>query len=117
MNLVREKNLVSKAELAKCLNTSKTAMSSYVNLLLESKMLVKKGKGDSTKEGGKKPTLIGLNESYKHIIGVLIKVDKIVISISNFKGEILYIINEDIDSSKGPVFMVNRICELVKNLY
>ena len=65
------KHVTSKAEIAKELNLSMPTVLANVNDLLEKMVLEETGEYAST--GGRKAKSIGINKSYCHAMGILIK--------------------------------------------
>jgi len=116
LNIVRNNGPVSKVELASMLNTSKTAMSSYVNLLLKKGILYKTGKGKSSEIGGKKPTLIDLNNDYKYIFGITIGINNIKIALAGFKGEILKEFEFATEQVYGYAFIIDKIINKIDSI-
>ncbi len=111
LNIIRKRGPISRVELAEILNTSKTAMSSYINYLLEEGILRIKGKGSSKEIGGKRPDLVDLNDNYKHIIGVIIGVHVIEIALADFKGKII----EKVKFNSAPEYSHTYILKEISN--
>jgi len=61
LKLIKKERMISRIELARKTNISKVAISEIVNRLINQGYVVEVGKGNSTKKGGKKPTLLKLN--------------------------------------------------------
>ncbi|MCD4747457.1 MAG: ROK family transcriptional regulator [Bacteroidales bacterium] len=116
LNIIRRKGPISKVEIANILNTSKTAMSSYVNFLLKEGMLFKSGKGKSSEIGGKKPILVDLNNDYKYIFGVTIGVHNIKIALAGFKGEIFKELEFATEPAFGYAVIIDRIVNKIDNI-
>ena len=116
LNIIRKKGPITKVELAEILNTSKTAMSSYVNYLLEEGILQKIGKGRSKEIGGKRPILIDLNDNYKYVVGVIIGVDIIEVALAGFKGIIIRKVKFNSDPAYGYAYIIEEISNLITNL-
>lgn len=68
LNLIKEKGLISRADIAKTLNLSPPSTSSNISQLLELGIIQETGEGESA--GGRKPILLELNREYGYSIGV-----------------------------------------------
>ena len=88
LNLIRDQELISRAEIAKILGLTPATVSSAVNDLVRRGIVKESGMGDSS--GGRKPVLLGLEENRMYFIGVDIHKDGVKAAIVNIKGKILY---------------------------
>lgn len=75
------------AELSKDLNTSIPTITKLVQELIEEGYLMDMGKIDTN--GGRKPSIYGLNPSAGYIVGTEVRRHHICIAVSNFKGQII----------------------------
>lgn len=75
------------AELSKELNTSIPTITKLVQELIEEGYLMDMGKIDTN--GGRKPSIYGLNPSAGYIVGTEVRRHHICIAVSNFKGQII----------------------------
>lgn len=70
--------------LSASLNLSRTAMTSIINELVEAKAVTSIGKGDSTDEGGKKPSLYAIEPTYRYCVTLTIDATYCVAEIRDF---------------------------------
>lgn len=61
---------ISKAELARMLHLSKPAMTDNVDTLLELGVVRESGEGKSGPGGGRRPTMLALNEQFRYIVAI-----------------------------------------------
>ena len=78
---------MSRADLARLLELSPPAITTNINSLIDSDILMEIGVGES--EIGRKPVLININRQYRHLIGVDINEESIIILLSDFSGEVI----------------------------
>lgn len=90
LNLIRSRQPISRATVAKSLHLSRSTVSSIVDDLLKKKLVVEMGYADSTKDGGRRGVELGFNPKSAYGIGVDIGGTKILIVITDLEGEILY---------------------------
>ncbi|MCR5101083.1 MAG: ROK family protein [Butyrivibrio sp.] len=76
---------MSRAELSKTLGLSKATVSAIVQILIEKKLLIETGPGEST--SGRRPTKLSLYSSTGFIISIDIDYTKIYCMLSNLSGE------------------------------
>ena len=70
LSLMRQNDVISASEIAQRINLSITTVVKILAVLQENGLIKSMGKGSSTDEGGKKPELFAINESYKHVIAI-----------------------------------------------
>lgn len=70
LSLMRQNDVISASEIAQKINLSITTVVKILAVLQENGLIKSMGKGSSTDEGGKKPELFAINESYKYVIAV-----------------------------------------------
>lgn len=87
---IRSLQPISRAQIAKDLNLSKSTVSTIVEDLLKRKLIVEVGEGESTKEGGRRGLLLGFNPKSAYGIGVDIGGTKILIIITDLDGNMVY---------------------------
>lgn len=85
LGILFKKGSLSRADLAKLLNSSKPTVSKNVESLLEMNMVLEIGKANS--KIGKKAILIDINPDYGYILAIDLSKDKVKMVISNLKGE------------------------------
>lgn len=84
----------SRAELAKILKLSAPSVSKNINDLIEKKILIEIGEGDSI--GGRRPILVQFNFNYGYIIGVDMSGQDLKIALANLSSEIVELRTLDI---------------------
>lgn len=94
-----KKGATSRAELAKLLKLSAPSVSNNINQLLQKKILLEVGEGDSI--GGRKPILLDFNYDYGYIIGVDLSSQNLKIALSNLKPEIIELRTVDISGERN----------------
>ena len=80
---------VSRAELARELCISKSAMTENVTALLNKGIIQEVGAGVSMAAGGRKPILLKFHSTYRYIIAIELNFEDAIFVIANLKGEIL----------------------------
>lgn len=75
------------ADLSKELNTSIPTITKLVGELIDEGFIVDMGKQDTN--GGRRPSIYGLNPSAGYLVGTDIRRDKISIAVTNFKGQVV----------------------------
>jgi len=89
LTLVKNEETISRIELARRTKISKVAISEIVNRLIEAGYIVEIGKGESTKKGGKRPTLLKLNSDNGFVVGIEIHSSHAKIALANLNSEII----------------------------
>jgi predicted NBD/HSP70 family sugar kinase len=87
LNYVREREPVSRAELARETGLQRSTISTIVDALVADRMMKEVGEGEST--GGRRPTLLRLRVTGATAIGVAITPTKTVIATSDLAGRVL----------------------------
>ena len=77
---------ISRAEVARVTNLTRTTVSDVVNGLLEEGLVQEVGRGESI--GGKTPILISVVADARYLIGLNLAQDKFIGAILNLRGEI-----------------------------
>jgi len=87
LNTIRKKGPISRSQVAKSLKISPTTVTSAVNDLIRSGMVIEDGVGHSS--GGRKPVLLRFNPNQHSIIGISITNSYIKIADMDLEGKIL----------------------------
>lgn len=90
LDLIRSSHPISRAQIAKDLELSKATVSSIVEELLSKKLLITVGSGSSTREGGRRGSLLAFNSKSAFGIGLDISGSTMLCILSDMDGEILY---------------------------
>jgi glucokinase len=86
IDTIRTHQPLSRAEVAKKLNLSRSTVSSIVEELLLKKLVVELGYGSSTSEGGRRGLLLGFNPKSAFGVGIDIGGTKILVVITDLDG-------------------------------
>ena len=89
LNLIKNEGPISRIEIAKRTNISKVAVSEIVGRLDQDGYILEIGKGQSTKRGGKRPTLIKLNPTRAYVIAIEIRREKTHIALADLDSQIV----------------------------
>ncbi len=90
LNLIRDHQIISAAELAKITGMRPSTISNILKELKAKNLIVNLGKGQSTERGGKRPFLWGLNGEAAFAIGVDVELGELNIAILNLSGDKVY---------------------------
>jgi len=101
---IRSHQPITRAEIAKRLNLSRSTVSIVIDDLIEKKFVTELGFGDSTREGGRPGMKLGFNPQSAYGLGVDIGGTKILMAITDLDGNVVH---------KGKRPTVNRIPDIV----
>jgi len=87
LNLVRERQPISRVAIARTTGLKESTISSIVKDLLEQNIIVETEFGDSG--GGRRPLMLDLNRDRSRTIGVDLGCHRTIIGVSNFSGEVI----------------------------
>lgn len=87
LNLIRRQGPISRADIAKVLNISRTTISNLVAHLLNDGEIIEIGEGES--KGGKKPILLQINSDNAYVVGIHMSHPVTKIALANNVGDIL----------------------------
>ncbi|QCX33914.1 ROK family transcriptional regulator [Caloramator sp. E03] len=87
LKIIREKEPISRADISKITGLNPATVTNNVNILLEEKIVLERGIGDSS--GGRKPILLELNKDAFYAIGVDMGIKSVRAAISNLNGKII----------------------------
>ncbi len=80
---------LSRADIARELSLSTPSVSSIVNVLIDSKIIIETDDESIKNTVGRKPILLKLNEDCGYLLGILISENKLTIALANYLGEII----------------------------
>ncbi|NLW55012.1 MAG: ROK family transcriptional regulator [Firmicutes bacterium] len=86
LKCIKERQPVSKREIAEELGLSTTTIATFIKELQRERMIRSGGTGQST--GGRRSVLYQLNPDYSYALGIDLKVDRMIGVLLNFKGDI-----------------------------
>lgn len=90
LNTVKDKQPISRAQISKTLNLSKTTVSAIVDELIKKRLLVEYGECIAPSGAGRPSTMLGFNPKSAYCIGMDIGGTKILLLITDLAGEIAY---------------------------
>ena len=105
LNLVRTNAPISGAVLAKITGMRPSTVHNILKNLEKEKLVLKIGTGDSTKLGGRRPTLWKIRGNYGYIIGIQIAITEIEVVLVNLNSRI-------IDSQRLLIEQFNSLSEI-----
>src|SRR5688572_13569013 len=90
---------ISRAEVARVTNLTRTTVSDVVNGLLTESLVQEVGRGESI--GGKSPILLGIVPDSRYLIGLNLAQDKFIGAIVNLRGEIKELVEVPVPDGNG----------------
>ena len=114
LNIIRNEGPIERADIIRRLEFSRAKTNGIINDLIESNFIKTYGLGKSN--GGKRPSLLEINEEIGYVIGVDIGATSIDVAIANFKGEIIDTQGIELDIKKGPIVILQAMVDIIENL-
>ena len=90
LNMVKEKQPISRAQMAKALGLSKTTVSSIVDELIQKRLIVEYGDACTGTGAGRPSIMLGFNPKSSYCIGVDMASAKTRMLLTDLSGEILF---------------------------
>jgi len=115
LNLIRERESISRADIAKESNISAPTVTRIVDYLINEEGLVK-DVGEGTSSGGRKPTLIQFAAVDNYVIGIDLGKTHIDGVLANLNAEVIDEITIDTYLEDGFENIMNRIADLICDL-
>lgn len=109
LNTIRLKGPISRASLSRTIGISKPTMSNIIKSLEKDGLIIKAGIGESTAEGGKKPVLYKFNKDYGYIIGAEIRINEILVVLSNYEAIILSSVVTEIGENRSKKEVIKKL--------
>ncbi len=116
LKIIFEKGPISRVDISRMLKISRPTTTAYVNELLEERIVVETGKGQSSSSGGKRAILISFNEKSGFILGVMIGVKSIRFALSDFRLNLLNNYKIDTEEGKGSRSVIRKIINNLKKI-
>ncbi len=113
--LMREGQM-SRAGLAKKLELSKPATAENVEGLIQSGLVFEAGEGNASREGGRKPRLLGFNSCYRMIVVVDLNLRRPMLALGDLSGKIISQSRLKISSKAGPEEKISAMLQAVEQL-
>ncbi|MCM3574452.1 ROK family transcriptional regulator [Mesobacillus subterraneus] len=87
LNLIRERGPISRAEIAKVTKLTPPTVSNLVKELLQTEIIMEQSLGESS--GGRKPTMLTLNSSMFHVVGLDLGSHHLKATLTNINGKMI----------------------------
>ena len=114
LNILREQDLLSRADIARALDLSKVTVSTIVSNLIQDELVEERGAGDSLESGGRKPIMLSLNSSKKYVIGVDIGTTSTAAATADLKGKHLQVTRRQIGDNLSVDRVLTQVQELIE---
>lgn len=114
LNIIRSGHEVSRADIARIIDCSRSAVVQHVGLLLRYGLIREVGVAAST--GGRRARVLALNGKAGYIAGVDLGATSIDVSITNLAEEILSHTSDEADVSEGPERCLSQARDMIKRL-
>lgn len=114
ISAIRTDGPLSRTDLARRLSTSRASMTSIVNRLRDTEILIEVGQGKSA--GGRPPALLGINGRLGYVAGIDIGATSLDIALANFRGVILERHAEEADVRVGAEPLLGRACQIIEDM-
>jgi glucokinase-like ROK family protein len=114
LNIIRNEREVSRADIARILNCSRSAIVPPVERLLSYGLIHEVGVAAST--GGRRARVLDLNGNAGYIAGVDFGATSIDVAITNLAGEVLSHISDEANIGDGPERCLSLARDMIKNL-
>ncbi len=108
LSLIQEQGPISRATLAKLSRLSKPTVSNQVDSLIRQGWVAEHGTGESSVQGGKKPTLVQFNADAGRLVAVEIHTEQVKVRLADLNGTVLkdFSVPTPADRSAGKVLLV-----------
>ncbi|HZG84312.1 ROK family transcriptional regulator [Paenibacillus sp.] len=106
---IRNHQPITRAEIAKRLNLSRSTVSLIIDDLIEKKFVVELGFGDSTREGGRRGMKLGFNPKSAYGVGVDIGGTKILMALTDLDGNVVH------KEKRPTVFEIPAVIEAIQD--
>ncbi|MEJ7710513.1 MAG: ROK family protein [Pyrinomonadaceae bacterium] len=111
LNLIRERQPISRAGLSVLMGVQRSAVSLFVNTLIEEKLIYEGGDGE-TSTRGRKPTLLYVNTEDRFVIAVDVRFTGTYVMLSDFSGRQLAL--ETFATIFDPKQLVRKLAQRIK---
>ena len=113
LQMVMEKEPISRADIAQFSGLNKATVSSLVSELLEEELIYESGPGESS--GGRRPVILHFNKVAGYAIGIDIGVNYILGILTDLNGNILIEKNESINKTDF-LFIIEEVKQMIRGL-
>lgn len=116
LKIIREKKLISRADVARECSLSKPVVSSIVSKFIEAGALVEKKLGDSTEKGGKRPILLSFVKDYRYAIGIDVGGTKIIGILTDLDGNVIKTVKASSKGIRTELDFIEKVMEIIDNI-
>ncbi|MDF2541305.1 MAG: hypothetical protein K0S47_1023 [Herbinix sp.] len=116
LSLLRKYSQMTASEISERINLSITSVTKILAALFKQNLVKSMGKGNSTEEGGKKPELFAINDTYKYVISVCCGGNHNHCAISTLKCEIINTCHFQYQDSENFEKCMNEISAVIEKL-
>ena len=112
LSLIHRQGTISRAEIAKRTNLSRSTVSNIANELLAANLVQESGTGQS--QGGRRPILLEFNYQAGYVVGVELGATHTFVIVADLKPQTIVELEQDFDITVGPEAGLCRVIELVR---
>jgi predicted NBD/HSP70 family sugar kinase len=112
LNLVRQAGPISRAELARRSNLSRSTVSSIIAPLLETNIVHEVGAGDS--QGGRRPIMIEFNYQSSFVIGIELGTEALTLLLTDLAANVLRYVQAPTEIAAGPAACIPQVAALIE---
>ncbi len=114
LDRIRSQDNTTRSSLSRELNLSLPTVSRTVDTLIDRRLVLEAGSGEST--GGKKPTLLKFNKGVSYVIGIEVDIHLINVILADFSGNIVQSINMRFKKNKKPEEMTGIVLKYIDRI-
>jgi predicted NBD/HSP70 family sugar kinase len=114
LNLVRERQPISRIDIAEWTGLEGSTVSKIVGRLIENEFIFEDGVGAASPQGGRKKRFLHLNPEKVYAIGVDLEPQRIMLALSDFSGRILRSLA--LDNDRDPQKALDGVARSIKKL-
>jgi len=115
LNLIREKEIISGAELANITGMRPSTIANIIKNFIAKELIVGMGKGKSTEKGGKRPFLWSINKVSGYTIGIDVEIGQMTAVLLNMLGETIVSKVHKVDKASTPYDLVKDVKKIVND--
>jgi predicted NBD/HSP70 family sugar kinase len=111
LNLIRQEGSISRAELARRSNLSRSTISSIINALIAADLVRETGMGDS--RGGRRPIMLEFNNQSRYVIGIELATTTLTVLLADLAATIHRRARRPLEVAAGPDACIPQVVDLV----
>jgi len=111
LRLIWREHQISRAEISRQLDLSRSTVTEIVKELLETNLIAETGIGESN--GGRKPIVLEFQDDAKVILGIDIGATHVSVAMTNLRGKLLFWKEKEFnvrEDSEGTYQLINELC-------